>query len=84
MIDEDDAEDVAEKRSGEHIEEFLNTHMYTRRTKPKSVRCACARWYYSIGAEAFLTSDVYHALNQGQVIEAANGFRCLAAERDCR
>ncbi len=70
-ISEDDAETLL-KNDLEHIEEFLNTHVHTALSQ--SQFDALCSLVYSIGAEAFLTSDVYHALNQGQVIEAANGF----------
>ncbi len=70
-ISENDAEDLL-KNDLEHIEEFINTHVHAGITQ--SQFDALCSLVYSIGAEAFLTSDVYHALNQGQVIEAANGF----------
>ncbi len=70
-ISENDA-DVLLKNDLEHIEEFINTHVHAGISQ--SQFDALCSLVYSIGAEAFLTSDVYHALNQGQVIEAANGF----------
>ena len=71
MIDEDAAE-VVLKNDLAHIEDFINTHVHA--VLSQSQFDALCSLVFSIGEEAFLTSDIYHALNQGQVIEAANGF----------
>ena len=70
-ISEDDAEALL-KRDLEHVEEFINSLVHTSLTQ--SQFDALCSLIYSIGPEAFLTSDIYHSLNQGHHIEAANGF----------
>ena len=70
-ITENDAEALL-KRDLEHVEEFINSLVHTSLTQ--SQFDALCSLIYSIGPEAFLTSDIYHSLNQGHHIEAANGF----------
>ena len=70
-ISEADAEDLLQ-RDLEHVEDFINSLIHTSLTQ--SQFDALCSLIYSIGPEAFLTSDIYHSLNQGRMIEAANGF----------
>ncbi len=54
------------------IEDLVNTHVHAGITQSQfDALCSLA---HSIGAETFLSSDILHALNQGEIIAAANGF----------
>ena len=70
-IDEAGAETLL-KSDLEHVEEFVNSLVHTALTQ--SQFDALCSLIYSIGPEAFLSSDIYHSLNRGRMIEAANGF----------
>lgn len=54
------------------IENLINTNIHASMTQSQfDALCSLA---YSIGTEAFLNSDVLHAMNRGEIIKAANGF----------
>jgi len=54
------------------IENIVNTNVHAAMSQGQfDALCSLA---YSIGADAFLGSDVLHAMNRGEVIGAANGF----------
>jgi len=54
------------------IEDLINTNVHAAMSQSQfDAMCSLA---YSIGPDAFLSSDVLHALNKGEVIAAANGF----------
>ncbi len=54
------------------VEHVVNTHVHAAMSQSQfDALCSLA---HSIGTDTFLGSDVLHALNQGKVIAAANGF----------
>ncbi len=54
------------------IENIVNTNVHAAMSQGQfDALCSLA---YSIGADAFLSSDILHAMNRGEVIAAANGF----------
>lgn len=54
------------------VENIVNTNVHAAMSQGQfDALCSLA---YSIGAEAFLHSDVLHAMNRGEIIKAANGF----------
>ena len=54
------------------IENLVNTNVFAAMNQSQfDALCSLA---YSIGTEAFLKSDVLHALNRGEIIGAANAF----------
>jgi len=70
-IDENDAEELL-KADLVQIENAVNSHIHAAITQSQfDALCSLA---HSIGLKAFLGSDILHALNQGDVIAAANGF----------
>ncbi len=70
-VNEGEAEELL-KSELESVEDFINTHVHAAMTQ--SQFDALCSLVFSIGKDAFLKSDVYHAFNQGQIIDAANGF----------
>ncbi len=56
----------------ENIEALVNTHVHAALSQ--SQFDALCSLIHSIGADAFLQSDILHSLNRGEVISAANGF----------
>ena len=67
-VSEQDAEQML-KSDLAAIETLINTHVHAALTQSQFDALI-----HSIGAEAFLRSDILHSLNQGEVISAANGF----------
>ena len=54
------------------VENIVNTNVHAAMSQSQfDALCSLA---YSIGVEAFLNSDVLHALNRGEIITAANAF----------
>ena len=54
------------------IENIVNSNIHAAMSQSQfDALCSLA---YSIGADAFLNSDVLHAMNRGEIIKAANGF----------
>lgn len=70
-LSEEDAE-AALKADLAPIEDLINTHVHASMTQSQfDALCSLA---FSIGEEAFMSSNILHAMNRGQIIEAANGF----------
>lgn len=70
-LSEEDAE-AALKADLAPIEDLINSHVHASMTQSQfDALCSLA---FSIGEEAFMSSNILHAMNQGQIIEAANGF----------
>lgn len=54
------------------IENIVNTNVHAAMSQGQfDALCSLA---YSIGVDAFLNSEVLHAMNRGEIITAANGF----------
>lgn len=70
-LTEDEAEEVL-KADLASIEDLINSRVHASMTQ--SQFDALCSLVFSIGEEAFLNSNMLHALNQGQVLEAANEF----------
>ena len=70
-LTEDEAEDVL-KDDLAPIEDLINSRVHASMTQ--SQFDALCSLVFSIGEEAFMSSNMLHALNRGQVIEASNGF----------
>lgn len=70
-LSESEAEEVL-KADLEPIENFINSRVHASMTQ--SQFDALCSLIFSIGEDAFLKSDMLHALNRGQVIEASSGF----------
>lgn len=70
-LTEDEAEEVL-KADLQGIEDLINSRVHASMTQ--SQFDALCSLVFSIGEEAFLSSNMLHALNQGQVLEAANEF----------
>ncbi len=70
-LTEDEAEDVL-KSDLAPIEDFINSQVHASMTQ--SQFDALCSLVFSIGPKAFLSSNMLHDLNRGQVIEASNGF----------
>lgn len=70
-LTEEDAEDLL-KTDLLPIEDLINTHVHASMTQSQfDALCSLA---FSIGPDAFMSSNIIHAMNRGQIIEAANGF----------
>lgn len=70
-LSEEDAEDAL-KSDLAPIEDLINTHVHASMTQSQfDALCSLA---FSIGEEAFMSSNILHDMNKGQVIKAANGF----------
>lgn len=70
-LSEEDAE-TALKADLAPIEDLINTHVHASMTQSQfDALCSLA---FSIGTDAFMSSNILHSMNKGQVIEAANGF----------
>lgn len=70
-LTEDEAEEVL-KADLAPIEDLINSRVHASMTQ--SQFDALCSLVFSIGEEAFMSSNMLHALNQGQVLEAANEF----------
>ena len=71
VVSEKDAENML-KDDLATIEDLINTNVHASMTQSQfDALCSLA---YSIGPDAFLRSNVLHALNRGEVITAANNI----------
>lgn len=70
-LTEDEAEDVL-KTDLAPIEDLINSRVHA--SMSQSQFDALCSLVFSIGEDAFMGSNMLHALNKGQVIEASNGF----------